>query len=730
MQSLRAHSYHCVSSLSATTKAILQRPITSPTHWRLRYKHLTTLFYSTLITSAAVADANIKGKRRRHWDNAIADAERSLHSAAPREAPQTRWARQDNDLDSTDEYNFDFNFAVDPPSLEEREQQVRQEYQNASDHDIDGQQLKALSEEVLFDLAQQRPIPVLSTRVSPHSMYASDFRRTREVGGAQPKWTPKKQVSMELAMARLATTLLIWTKENPEYNPQLEKMGILDVKQLKKRQRDIASEVARLHEMGAYDLGDIQRLEHPQYSLDRENSLEETRQLNAALMTLLRKHALQKMSLQDTMAKIVYNLMISPAPPDVQTFSILINRLSRLGYHEPANAVIHTVLSSHQRVNECLLNDMLAHFVRSENPYGFQRLLERSQGEGKGLNLAHPDIRIGVGQHRLTQKGDHILQHIELDQVLYRVIISGSLQFGNLKQATSMYKRMRDAGYQGNVQLLTHFLRYFGTRSDWPRGIAVWHSIKGLLNLQGRRFREKYVRRERMAFHEALQLCEKCGSDSHWNAIYNEAQARGHTDESLTTAPVFEYEFHGKHDAQVSWQRKMRVVQRRGEILLHDIKVWAMQVLAARILLSGAPFEDIKAAFLRHADVPNWEDWLSRRMQPGIWHRSIKLERGQATAAEEMQAGSDAAGHGLSENQQRDECALPSSGASDGESIDDNHDTTGILDNSLADVEHETVSSFATVERASRAALPSGVQPHGTFATAWTQHREELSATA
>lgn len=612
MQALRDHSCHCFSCFAATTRAIARRPITSPTHGRLRYKHLTTLFYSTVITSAAVLDVNVKGKRRRQWDSAIAEAERSLHTASSQVAlkPAARV------IDHVDEDDIAFPVDNVPSILEEMEQSVI----NVLDQAIDRGQLKVLSAQVLSSLEPGRTVPVFVPESrggggggNPYSIYASEFRKSRERGGIYTPWSPKKQITVELSMAKLATRFLLWTKSNWLYKPELECINHTSVTKLKRSLREISLKLEDIKTKDAHDLGDIQRLEYPQYAEDRRAFAGQTADLNRALLVLLGKHALNRLTLQDMMAKITHNLLISPAPPDVQTLSILISRFSRLRYFDLADMVCNAMEETYMRVNELVLSDALAHFVRKRDANGFQRMVRLMHGQQGGLNLARSDIKIGVGASRLVRKSpDKIIQLVELDQNLYNVLISGSLTFDNISQATVMYKLMRKSGYRADLQLLTSFLQYFRDRADWQRGLALWHNIQ-YLHLKRRPLLDSDEKAERVAFRTILDLCRVCESTQTSKAIYDEALERGHTPESLGQQGPVIRSFDWVSDQLESFKRKSRILERRSFLILDDVKQWAMQVLAARILLSGAPLQSIRVAFLRHSDEFEFEKWSSSR---------------------------------------------------------------------------------------------------------------------
>lgn len=596
---LRAHSCHCISCAAATTRAVLRRPVASPTHWRLQYKHLTTLFYSTIITSAAVADVQAKAKRREQWEKAIAHAEKSLRT-------------QGDNADNGDDGELDF--LLEPSRLPNPTQKNYEGGFNAFDRGLDSEQLKTLSNEVLSSLESSRfsSPKILESRVSPHSIYASEFRQSRERGGTQTAWTPKKLVTVELSMAKLATQFLIKAKSSPVGDLGGVNMFNSDIEQLKNTLRELSLKLLDIKSKDAFDLGNTQRLEYPQYMQNRESSTQDTADLNEALMSLLQKHANKLMPLGDMMAKLAYNLLVSPAPPNVQTYSILINRLSRLRHFDMASMVWDSLTETHMRVNEVVLADALAHFARSKNSRRFQHVVELIKDERGGLMLARPDIKIGVGASRLTRVGEKVHQRIVPDRGMFNVMIAGSLTMDNLSQATTMYKWMRCCGHEADLQLLTAFLKYFTKEADWKRGIAVWHSIKHL-HLPNRPLLDREETAERVAFHTALDLCQKFYSKQTAKAIYAEALDRGHTKQSLAEKPLAIRSFRGTADQLESIKRKIRIFEERGEIILGDVKHWAMQVLASRILLSGSPLSVIREAFLRHGDNEGWDVWSSSR---------------------------------------------------------------------------------------------------------------------
>src|SRR5271156_1474722 len=75
----------CTSCLLAAT-TIARRTTTAASKRRLKLGDLLTACYSTILGTAAFADAKVKGERRKEWDRAIEEAK----AGTPMDLPEGR----------------------------------------------------------------------------------------------------------------------------------------------------------------------------------------------------------------------------------------------------------------------------------------------------------------------------------------------------------------------------------------------------------------------------------------------------------------------------------------------------------------------------------------------------------------------------------------------------------------------------------------------------------------
>jgi len=617
------------------------------------------LFYSSIITTAAVADVEFKSRRRKQWDVVIAEAERSLSTEVNRsEAPLTSVPPSTEGADLSEQVggaNLDLE---ESPTLHSEEVIEGQEeivqswvehvelgapnssfgenvelttskahgalesvyYTSADSKSLQNFKIEALKS---FNPTYQRPIASFETqaRVSSNSIYASEFRRTRK----DYFWTPKKLVTMELSIAKLATRLMLEIQRDVSSGDEEESFyGDTELSDAPNRDdsratlTDVSSRLKRIVHSEAFNLAGIERLQYPQYTPNLDPTIEAALELNQALRTIFRKCALGVMSLEQTIAKISYNLLVSPVPPDVKTYTILISRLSRLGHHGMVDIVIESFFETHTRPNEMTINAILTHYERKNDPRGFDWFVLKMKGFNGGLMLARPDIPTeGVGASRLRRWGAKVIQRMTLDPSMFFSLIKGCLTFGRLDQAVRWYKLMRKQNMIPGVPLLTAFLSYFAKRCDWDRGIGMWHRIKSIVLHEGSNGFTESSPMEAAFFH-VLQLCKNCAKSSEFKIIYEEALRRGLTMDRLLIRTKVRRGFTYEDDERQRMKRKTSILEYRVQLISNDIHEWALQILASKMVLSGYALEDVERLFLKHKHDAYYQAWLKERayLQP------------------------------------------------------------------------------------------------------------------
>ncbi len=212
--------------------------------------------------------------------------------------------------------------------------------------------------------------------------------------------------------------------------------------------------------------------------------LSTTRWLNQALQHLFRQHHSNDISTPVLLAKMAYNISLSPAPPNIETYSTLLLGLSKAHLQSLIKAAIISMQESHIRPNEVSLAFTLDHFTATGNETEFFRHLSRVRGQFGGLCLARRDLEITEqNKTRLVrhhEDPDKIIQLPYPTPYVFTSIIAGLVKFSGLDHALTVCESMRHEGWGLSMASLTPLLNDCADRGDWEAGQAIWAKVMEL----------------------------------------------------------------------------------------------------------------------------------------------------------------------------------------------------------------------------------------------------------
>ncbi|KAF1924454.1 uncharacterized protein M421DRAFT_18430, partial [Didymella exigua CBS 183.55] len=369
----------------------------------------------------------------------------------------------------------------------------------------------------------------------PQSLWAVD---TARMASLRRRHTWKKLAMQELCTAVLIYSLLRrvsvpgWARG--EVAPQIETVASLDGAQARSARKEILANIVRLHLTPVdTELDDALQAQIcpdqpgvPQYHQDPDGHFYETSQrLNSGLKELLRHDSRNKKNEKEAavaVAKICHNLFVSSAPPDVQTFNILIAGFKRWRCPEMVDDVILAFHGSKIRPNEITLRYILGHYISERRPDGFARFVAWMRGVGDALMLADPDVTINeAGQGRLIRKSaNKVYQKVYPTPMVFGALIGGVMKFGGFERALDVYYEMKADGWGLDLASLTRLLGDCVRRADWQGGLYIWDEINSIKDLAMPRDMAK-------AYEFMLSLCSVTGNTSAFNQLLAEVASRG-----------------------------------------------------------------------------------------------------------------------------------------------------------------------------------------------------------
>ncbi|KAF2631883.1 hypothetical protein BU25DRAFT_406415 [Macroventuria anomochaeta] len=369
----------------------------------------------------------------------------------------------------------------------------------------------------------------------PQSLWAPDMVR---LAAMRRRHTWKKLTMQELCTAVLIYSLLRrvrvpWQPQSG-LSPQIERVAAFDDTQAWKARKEILANIVRLHLVPGDAVGD-EALEAqiypdqpaiPRYHQDPDGDFYETTQrLNSGLKELLRHDTRGRKEdriAADALAKICHNLFVSSAPPDVQTFNILIAGFKRWRRPEMVDDVILAFHASKIRPNEITLRYILGHYISERRPDGFSRFVAWMRGVGDALMLADPDVTINeASQGRLMPINEKkIYQKVYPTPMVFGALIGGVVKFGGFDRALEVYYEMKADGWGLDMAGLTRLLGDCIRRADWQGGVYVWDEINSIKDMAMPKDMAK-------AYEFMLSLCSVTGNTSAFNQVLKEVANRG-----------------------------------------------------------------------------------------------------------------------------------------------------------------------------------------------------------
>lgn len=344
-------------------------------------------------------------------------------------------------------------------------------------------------------------------------------------------------------MQELCTAVLIYSllrrvsvprRARREVSSQIEAVAALDDAQSRNARKEILANIIRLHLIPVDTVVDetLQAQIYPdqpavpRYHQDPDGHFYETTQrLNNGLKELLRHDSRDKKDDEGVaiaVAKICHNLFVSSAPPDVQTFNILIAGFKRWRCPEMVDDVILAFHASKIRPNEITLRYILGHYISERRPDGFSRFVAWMRGLGDALMLADPEVNINeAGQGRLIRKNEKkVYQKVYPTPMVFGALIGGVMKFGGFERALEVYYEMKADGWGLDLAGLTRLLGDCVRRADWQGGLYVWDEINSIKDVAMPRDMAK-------AYEFMLSLCSVTGNTSAFNQLLKEVANRG-----------------------------------------------------------------------------------------------------------------------------------------------------------------------------------------------------------
>jgi len=464
----------CGSCLHA---AIARRTTTAAGRRRLKVSDLFTACYSTILATAALADAKVKEDRRKEWDRVIAEAKAGIpisdpdcvegtqsqptsHSWVPTSSSDG-WSQAQGGLSKT---TWGRNGWAVPPqaqttSLESKLRLLDSKLREASVSS------ESIAEQEVAECASAEP--------------ESGNEWAEELDDAElPPREPKKELhlrKMEEMVAKLVDRLLSHT--NIMSVESSSATGQIDIRE---QMNDMVQRIETLR-MGFTRL--------PTYCWDDADSVQEQRAaLHRSLTTLSDRSTPSKPSIDLMLAKICYNLLICTAPPSISTYNTLLRAFNRLRQPHLNEIVIDSYFyESKLKLTESTGRLILDHYRVKADANGFNTMVKRMGGHDKSMrikrrhtnDLWRKSVKIWATTNKVILREAHLYQKMPRGAVIFDSLICGSLEMQSVRSAIRHVRAAFKEGCEVTAETLCKVIKGCLVEFDRLAGISLLRAILG-----------------------------------------------------------------------------------------------------------------------------------------------------------------------------------------------------------------------------------------------------------
>ena len=507
----------------SATPALSRRTTFASVKRRIRFNDVFTVFYSSILASAAIADVGWKEAKTKNWQKLIEEARNDLRALEDQQQERLAAVSTLGDIaapiqrSAKDTWYETFAWAAQEM---DRRKALGFEHLKGPSLGL----LEGLSTPEIEELLLDKYIARLNSKDGKHLWDTTDARR---------KLSIKKIKTLEWSIRKLAHRLILSSLDEQE-SPQSDRAALevhssprqhfvgMDRDQLKTKLEQCTQRLRFLarHSSNTEYWYRFESPKAPTYSCWSDVGPERGDSLNDKLYEIFESSCSHAIGKDELVASICSAILTSYVPPDVHTYNLLIVRLTRLKQMDHVKAVIASMYECHIRPNEVTLYALLRYYTKTNNSIAFLRLLGKMEGHSGGLSVAsaateiNPVLAERYQQHRRfqmnpipiseeeedyyyeiegyrfrpqghqpraechgTQKFIETARMMILNRAAYRALIRAALEFLSPSRAMAFYRQMLADGWAAGTRELGDILRHCCEKLEWHGALAVWQEI-------------------------------------------------------------------------------------------------------------------------------------------------------------------------------------------------------------------------------------------------------------
>ena len=464
----------CGSCLHA---AIARRTTIAAGRRRLKVSDLFTACYSTILATAALADAKVKEDRRKEWDRVIAEAKAGIPNNEPdyvQEVP-SQPRSESLGLNSSSNGQLHAQGGLSKTSWGGNGWAIPSPRQHTSLETrlrVLDAQLREVSTSP-DSRAEQEVTAWTPLETEPENEWVGE-----EYDADLPPREPKNDLhlrKMEDMIAKLVGRLLLQTSI---YSAGSTSAIVPS---------DIQEQIDMAQRIEALRKGFTQL---PAYRWDDMDSVQAQRTALHQSLTALCDRSLEasKPSIDLMLAKICYNLLICTAPPNILTYNILLNTFNRLRQTHLNEIVIESYFyESRLKLSKNTCRLMLDHYRIKKDPDGFNTILKRMGGYGKSMRIRRRHTNEFWREHvkdwalskKVILRESYLYQKMPRGEAIFESLVRGSLQFMSVRSAIRYVRAAFREGCGVTSETLCKVISRCLAEFDFVAAISLLRAILG-----------------------------------------------------------------------------------------------------------------------------------------------------------------------------------------------------------------------------------------------------------
>jgi len=461
----------------------------------LKIGDLFTAAYSTILATAAVADANTKDARRREWDRLIAEA-KGVKIPERKETPLETAIGLKSISSTPVDLEGNGTSTAGPACWDGSRgtpHNLRKDTRWAT-------QLSILDAHLKQSLAAASSLTIES-QISPAEQI-EEWLDADDPDSLLPPREPRKQIHVdriEEMVAKLVSRLLLTSKTCSSLKNGPATQLSLQMKDMEERIQGLQAGHTQL----------------PMYTLnDWEQVQNERSGLHRSLVTLFRKTDSTGANIEVMIAKICYNLLICSAPPNITTYNIMLQCLTRLRQHELGQIIVDSFLyDSKYMPNHATIRLILEHYTAKKDRAGFKQIVTRMKAMKGDMRIRSRRIddlvqlsdRDWALSDQVVLQNSYLRQKAPRNAGTFEALILGCLQFSDFRAATSQVRAAIREGQQISSRALVAFVVH--SKLDSENALKLLYTILSQWQNDAMSSVITYCREVRWAMLELLWIC-------------------------------------------------------------------------------------------------------------------------------------------------------------------------------------------------------------------------------